>query len=65
LTTEEFNQTASDYEKFRERVATAPTLKTMVQNGWSIVHVEQIRSGAGDPYRAQNYLIFFQGGRRQ
>ena len=65
LTTEEFNQTAADYEKFRDRVAKAPTLKAMVQNGWTIVHVEQIRAGGGDPYRELNYLIIFQGGRRR
>jgi len=65
LTTQEFNQTVADYEKFRDRVAKAPTLKAMVQNGWTIVHVEQIRTGGGDPYRELNYLIIFQGGRRR
>ncbi|HUO77364.1 MAG TPA: hypothetical protein VMU21_07270 [Thermodesulfovibrionales bacterium] len=64
VTTEEFNQTVANYEKFRDRVAKAPTLKAMVQNGWTIVHVEQIRAGDGDPYRELNYLIIFQGGRR-
>jgi len=65
VTTEEFNQTVANYEKFRDRVAKAPTLKAMVQNGWTIVHVEQIRAGDGDPYRELNYLIIFQGGRRR
>lgn len=60
LTTEEFNQTVADYDKFRDRVAKATTLKALVQNGWTIVHVEQIRAGSGDPYRALNYLIIFQ-----
>jgi len=64
LTTEEFNQTVANYEKFRDRVAKAPTLKEMVQSGWSIMHVEQIRAGE-NPYRELNYLIIFQGGRRR
>src|SRR5512139_3360718 len=64
LTTEEFNQTATDYEKFRDRIAKAPTLKATVKNGWTIVHVEQIRAGGDNRYREQNYLIIFQGGRR-
>ena len=62
LTTEEFNQTVADYQKFRDRVTKAPTLKAMLQNGWTIVHVEQIRARGEDPYRALNYLIIFQGG---
>ncbi len=33
LTTEEFNQTATGFEKFRDRIAKAPTLKAMVKNG--------------------------------
>ena len=61
LTTEEFNQTVTDYEKFRDRIAKATTLKAMVQNGWTIVHMEQIRTGGGDPYKQQNYLIIVQG----
>ena len=61
LTTEEFNQTVTDYAAFRDRIAKATTLKAMVQNGWTIVHAEQIRAGGGDPYRQQNYLIIFQG----
>ena len=62
LTTQEFNQTVADYEKFRDRIAKAPTLKAMVQNGWTIVHVEQIRARDGDPYKQLNYLLIFQGG---
>jgi len=63
VTIEEFNQTVANYEKFRDRVAKAPTLKAMVQNGWTIVHVEQIRAKSGEPYRELNYyLIIFQGG---
>ncbi len=65
LTTDEFNQTVADYEKFRERLAKAPTLRAMAQNGWTIVHVEQVRARGGDPYKEQNYLIIFQGGRRR
>jgi hypothetical protein len=61
LTAEEFNQTVTDYEKFRDRIAKATTLKAMVQNGWTIVHMEQIKAGGVDPYRQQNYLIIFQG----
>jgi len=64
LTTEEFNQTVADYDKFRDRLSKATTLKAMVQNGWTIVHVEQIRAGGGDSYRALNYLIIFEGRRR-
>lgn len=63
LTNEEFNQTVANYDKFRDRVAKAPTLKAMVQNGWNIVHVEKIGAKGGDPYRELNYyLILFQGG---
>jgi hypothetical protein len=65
LTTGEFNQTVVNYEKFRDRVAKAPTLKEMVQNGWTIVHVEQIRAGNENPYRELNYLIIFQGDRHR
>lgn len=31
LTTEKFNRTATDYEKFRNRIAKAPTLKAMAK----------------------------------
>ena len=61
LTTEEFNQTVMDYAKFRDHVAKAITLKTMVQNGWTIVHAEPIRGGGGDPYRELYYLFIFKG----
>jgi hypothetical protein len=61
LTTEECNRTVADYDEFRDRVAKATTLKAMVENGWTIVHVEQIRPGGGDSYRALNYLIILQG----
>ena len=63
LTTEEFNQYVMDYEKFRDLLAKAITLKAMVQNGWTIVHVEPIRGGGGNPYRESNYLFLFQGSR--
>ncbi len=63
LTTAEFNQNVADYDKFRDRVANAPTLKAMIQNGWTIVHVEPIRGGGSNPYRESNYLFIFQGSR--
>jgi hypothetical protein len=36
LPTEEFNQSVTGYNKFRDRVAKAPTLKAMGENGWTI-----------------------------
>jgi hypothetical protein len=61
LTAEEFNQNVADYNKFRDYVAKATTLRAMVQSGWTIVHVEQIRAKGGDSYQQTNYLIIFEG----
>ncbi len=63
LTADEFNQTVADYERFKDRVAKAPTLRAMAQNGWTIVHVETIRTGGADPYKDLNHLLIFQGSR--
>lgn len=63
LTADEFNQSAADYERFKDRIAKAPTLREMVQNGWTIVHVETIRTGGTDPYKDFNHLLIFQGSR--
>ena len=63
LTAEEFNQNVMDYEKFRDHVAKAITLKEMVQNGWTIVHVESIHGA--DPYRDLNYLFVLQRSRNR
>jgi hypothetical protein len=63
LTADEFNQSAPDYEKFKDRLSKATTLREMTQQGWTIVHVESIKGG--DPYRQQNHLFIFQRSRRQ
>lgn len=60
LTPEEFNQNVADYNKFRDCVAKATTLRAMVQSGWTIVHVEQIQGKGGGSYQQMNYLIILE-----
>jgi hypothetical protein len=58
LTPEEFNRYLTNYDKFKDQVEKAITLREMVQNGWTIVHVESLRRA--EPYREAYYLFIFQ-----
>lgn len=58
LPPEEFNRYLTDYDKMKSHIEKAITLKEMVQNGWTIVHVESLRRA--EPYREPYYLFIFQ-----